>query len=449
MSVIAFPKQASAFQPEAHCIRLGETSYRKVADLAAAGVIQSKRFVIDGSKIAYQKEIIQMLQGLGAEVVLDRRIIELSARRKCAGMAASAPWASDTRGVPLSPDVFRDNHPVDIYGSIARCAVELGVSAIISPPHFLADPGFDGWQSIDHDAYLLLRHALDSAGGKSIAIDYLMAARLTDFMDEGFQSKVMPNLSDLPYDNLWVQASMSTPIGPLNARRLVRTLSRWHNIGKPIVMGYMGGLTAEALVGMNVVSGVAHGYGEQSSFTTAKWTDPPEERDKDKLGGRATRIGVFALGCTFTSAEFDVLMSARGAKTALLPNDRDALPNGLQDIQNDSRRFNVLDAQRRMTEINAVPTANRPDYFAEKRTREVVATANKAAKLNPKADVPKDKKIDIQKLRDRLVKLSSGSEKLRGIYENPATERTEQGATVRAIGDLRWSTPLNQTGTER
>ena len=39
MSVIAFPKQASVFQPVAHYIRLGETSYRKVADLAAAGVI--------------------------------------------------------------------------------------------------------------------------------------------------------------------------------------------------------------------------------------------------------------------------------------------------------------------------------------------------------------------------------------------------------------------------
>ena len=414
MSVIAFPRQASVFQPVAHYIRLGETSYRKVAGLAAAGVIQSKRFVVDGSKIAYQKEIIQMLQGLGAEVVLDPRIIELSARRKCAGLAASAPWASDTRGVPLSPDVFRDNHPVDIYGSNARCAVELGVSAVLSPPHYLADPGFDGWQSIDHDACLSLRRALDSEGGKSIAIDYLMSARLTSFMDEGFQSKVIPNLSDLPYDNLWVRASMSTPIGPLNARRLVRTLSRWHNIGRPIAMDYMGRPTAEALVGMNVVSGVAHGYGEQSSFTTAKWTDPPEKQDKDKRGGRATRIGVSALRCTFTSAEFDMLMSARGAKTALLPNDRDALPNGLQDIQNDSRRFNVLDAQRRMTEINAVPTANRPDYFADKRTREVVATANKAAKLNPKADVPKDKKIDIQKLRDRFVKLSSGSEKTQG-----------------------------------
>lgn len=449
MSVIAFPKQASVFQPAAHYIRLGETSYRKVADLAAAGVIQSKRFVVDGSKIAYQKDIIQMLQGLGAEIVLDPRIIELSARRKCAGLASTAPWASEIRGTPLSPDVFQNGHPTDIFGAIARCGVEHGVSAVLSPSHYLADPGFGGWQAIDHDACLLLRRALDAEGGQPIAIDYLMAARLTDFMDESFHSKMMPNLADLPYDNLWVRASMSSPISPLNAQRLVRTLSRWHNIGKPIVMDYMGGLAAEALVGMNVISGISHGYGEQTSFTTTKWADPPEERDKDKPGGRATRVGVSALGYTFTSAELDVLLSAHGAKSVLLPNDRKMLPNGIEDIRRDPRRFNVYDAQRRIADINAVPTASRPDYFADKRMREVVATANKAAKLNPKADIAEANNVDLTKLRARLVKFSTASEKLRGSYENLAQERTEQGATVRAIGDLRRSTPLNQTGTER
>jgi len=213
-------------------------------------------------------------------------------------------------------------------------------------------------------------------------------------------------------------------------------------------MDYMGGLSAESLAAMNVVSGVAHGFGEQTSFTTSKWAEPPEERDKDKRGGRATRIGVSSLGCTFTSAELDVLMSAHGAKSALLPNDRRVLPNGVEDIRRDPRRFNVYDAQRRMEEINAIPTANRPDHFADKRMREVVATANKAAKLNPKAEIAEAKNVDLTKLRARLVKFSTASEKLRGTYENLAQERTEQGATVRAIGDLRRSTPLNQTGTE-
>nr|WP_306264948.1 hypothetical protein [Pararhizobium sp. IMCC3301] len=449
MSVIEFPKQTSVFQNIAQYVRLGELSYRKVADLAAARVIQSRRFVVDASKIAYQKDIIQMLQGLETEIVLDPRTIELSSRRKCKGLASTAPWAPLERGSPLTPDIFRAKHPTDIYGAIARCAVQNGVSAVLSPTHFLADPGFDGWYEIDRQGCHLLRKALDDEGGKAIVIDYLIAARLADFNDEAFQAKIMPVLADLPYENLWVRSSMSSPdTGPTNAQRLVRTLARWHNMGRPIVMDYMGGLTGEALLAMNVVSGIAHGFGEQSTFTTSKWTNSPEERDKDKRGGRATRIGLTSLGRTVTTAELEVLLSAHGAKSALLPNDRSILPNGVDDLRNDPRRFNVCDAQRRIAAISGVPTVNRPDHFADKRMREVVATAKKAAKLNPKPELAADKKVDLGQLRARLVRQSNMTEKLRETYENLARERTEQVATVRAIGEIRRSTPLNRTGTE-
>lgn len=449
MNIIEFPKQTSVFQNIAHYVRLGETSYRKVAELAAAGVIKSKRFVVDGSKIKHQQGIIQMLQGLDAEIVLDPRTIELSSRRKCKGLASSAPWAPQVRGEPLSPDVFRANQGSDIYGAIARCAVQNGVSAVLSPTHYLADPSFDGWQEIDHEGCILLRRALDKEGGKSISIDYLIAARLADFNDEVFRSKIMPGLADLPYENLWVRSSMSSPdTGPTNAQRLVRTLARWHNMGTPIVMDYMGGLTGEALLAMNVVSGVAHGFGEQTNFNTTKWALPPEEHDKDKSGGRATRIGVTSIGRTFTSAEIDVLLSAHSAKSVLLPNDRFILPNGVEDLRNDPRRFNACDAERRISEVAKIPTASRPDYFADKRMREIVGTAKKASKLNPKQEIADNLKVDLVKLKSRLIKQGITTEKLRGTYENLAQKRIEQGATVRAIGDVRRSTPLNQTGTE-
>ena len=124
------------------------------------------------------------------------------------------------------------------------------------------------------------------------------------------------------------------------------------------------------------------------------------------------------------------------------------MPNGAEDIRRDPRRFNIYDAQRRVAEIDAVPTANRPDHFADKRMREVVAVANKTAKLNPKADIAEAKNVDLTKLRTRLVKFSTSSEKLRGTYENLAQERTEQGTVVRAIGDLRQHPFASETGTE-
>ena len=449
MSVVAFPKQTTVFQPIGHYVRLGEGSYRRIADLAAAGVIRSNRFVVDASKIAHLSGIILMLQGMDAEIVLDPKTVELSSLNKCKGMASGAPWASDERGKPLSPDVFTTDHPSGIFGAIARCAVEAGVNAVLSPSHYLADPKFEGWYKIDLEACQLLRTALDREGGSDIAIDFLLAARLRDLSDARFQASVMEDLPNLPIENLWVRSSMTSPDkSPTNAQRLIRTLSGWHNIGVPIVMDYMGGLTGEALLAMNVASGIAHGIGEQSSFRTSNWKDRPKERDKTKPTGRATRIGLSALGRSFTSAEIEVLLSAHGAKSVLLPNDRNTLPNGIDDLRNDPRRFNASESQRRVTAIAETPTANRPDQFADKRMREVVATAKKAAKLNPKAEVATYHKVEMEKLRARLVDHSQESEKLRGTYEEIAQDRVEQGVTVRALDAPRITRAQPGSGTE-
>ncbi len=121
----------------------------------------------------------------------------------------------------------------------------------------------------------------------------------------------------------------------------------------------------------------------------------------------------------------------------MLPTDRKILPNGIEDVRSDARRFNVLEAQRRMEEINAIPTLKRPDYFAVDRMREVAAAARKAAKLNVKESVAKEKNVDITKLRARLETIKSTTEKLTGTYESLAQERSEQGTSVRTVSGLR------------
>ncbi|MEM9938750.1 MAG: hypothetical protein AAF768_07885 [Pseudomonadota bacterium] len=450
MSIIEFPKQKSVFQPIGHYIRLGEGSYRRVADLAADGTISSKRFVVDASKIRHLRGIIQLLQGKLAEIVLDPRTVELSSRQKCGGMAAGAPWSAPDKGTPLSPDVFQADHPTDIYGAIARCAVENRVNAVLAPTHFLADPDFADWYSLDLRGCELLRYALDREGGKDIAIDYLLAARLVDFNDQKFRSRVMEDLSGLPFENLWVRSSMTSPeTSPVNSARLVRTLASWHNIGVPLIMDYMGGLTAEGLLSMNVVSGVAHGYGEQSSFNTSGWSDPPKKSDdENRQKGRATRIGVTALGRSFTKAELEVLLSAYGARTTLLPNDKKILPNGIEDVREDPRRFNAAEAQRRLAAVAQIPTTKRPNYFWEQRMREVVSTAKKAAKLNPKKELANELRVDLDKLRARLAKHKGTSDKLRGAYEEVAMERIEHGSIVRTLAEPRIRADQVETGIQ-
>ena len=452
MTIIPFPKQQTVFQPIGHYVRLGEGSFRKVADLAASGVLRGQRFVVEPGWIIRQRGLIRMLQGLGAEVVLDPRTIELSSRRNCGGRTAKVPWASTSPNEPLSPSVFDPRHQHDIYGQIARCAVQGDVDVVIAPTHFLSDPDFNGWYTVDVEGCQHLRRALDREGGLAIAIDFMVAARLQDLEDTAFQSRIMTDLANLPVDNLWVRASMSSPdSSPVNAQRLVLMLSGWHNAGLPIVMDYMAGFTGEALLAMNVVSGIAHGIGEQTTFRTTSWNEPPPPKNLEKRNGQAKRVSVTSLGVSFTAAEMDVLLSARGAKSLLLPNDRKVLPNGIEDVRKDVRAFNAAELQRRIGKIAEVPTVSRPEFFWRTRLREIVETRKKAAKLKPKAELAAEKKVDLANFARRLNDQAVMSEKLRGAYEEIAEERTTQGSVVRAIGSPRAHRPdpRSSAGTAR
>ena len=450
MSIIQFPKQKAVFQPFAHFIRLGEGSYRRVADLIAAGILTSKRVVIDASKAYHQRDSIEMLRGRETEIILDPRTIELSSRQKCGGLAASTPWASPNKGTPLGPEFFRKGHTADIYGQIAKMCVELGVDAVLAPTHFIGDPGFDGWYRINVEGCELLRKALDDSGGQNIRIDCLLAARLSDLCKPDFQRQFLTDLPSMPVDNLWLRLSMS-PIesSPTNAQRLIGTLAGWHNAGVPIIMDYVGGLAGEALLSMNVVSGIAHGFGEQTTFTTSNWNDAPKERDPEdgKKGGRAQRISVTALGRTFTVKEMEVLLSAHGARSLLLPTERHIAPNGVQDIQNDARRFNAADAEHRLREISKVPTVDRPEFFAQTRMREVASTANRVEKLNPKAEIAKANNVDLAKLQKRLADQRQKADSMRETFEDIATERKEQGCLAKEIGSVRLATQRKEART--
>jgi hypothetical protein len=117
MNVVAFPGQASLFQPIGHFVRLGEFSYGKNAELHGMGRLKGRRFVVDASRIKYQRQIIRALQGAGAEVVMDTRAAELSSRKYAGGYAKDAPWASGTG--PMTAEDFTPRNGRDVFESIA------------------------------------------------------------------------------------------------------------------------------------------------------------------------------------------------------------------------------------------------------------------------------------------------------------------------------------------
>ena len=449
MNVVAFPSQVALYQPIGHFIRLGDSGYKKNAELHAQNLLKAKRFVVNGSRISHQREDIRMLREGGAEVVLDPRTVELGSPKYCAGDAAKAPWAVED-GTILTPDLRAPGHIFDLYGRIARCAVDHQVDAVLSPSSLVTGDGFKTAFDIDRAACLAMRSALDASGGKEIAIDYLLVVCLTDLTEEKRRFELIAGLSDLPFENLWLRiATSGGTAGPLTAQRLFKVLSAIHNVGRPIILDYTGGLTGEALISMNVVSGVAHGIGERGSFNVSGWNKPPRlpDEDEERQGGRASRVDVSVFGRSFTIPEMETLLSAKGAKSLLIPTDKLTLPNGPSDLRSDVRRLNALEAEKRINVIETTPTVKRPEFFAEVRMKEAELAARKAARLRPDAKVASENKIDVVKLCARLADNAGKIGKLRDVYVAQAEERQERGDIARAVSPPRHATPYFKTGS--
>lgn len=449
MNIVAFPAQAALYQPIGHFIRLGDSGYRKNAELHAQNLLKSKRFVVNASRIAYQREDIRMLREGGAEVVLDPRTVELGSLKYCGGDAAKAPWAMED-GSLLAAELRSPNHIFDLYGRISRCAVDHQIDAVLSPSGLVTGAGFRTQFDLDRNGCLAMRAALDANGGKQIALDYLLVVRLTDLTDEKRRLELIAGLADLPFENLWLRiATSSGTAGPLTAQRLIKVLSAIHNIGKPVILDYAGGLTGEALISMNVVSGLAHGIGRHGSFDVGGWDKPPRkpEPDEERKGGQAVRVDVPVFGRSFTIPEMETLLTAKGAKALLVPTDKKILPNGPSDLRSDARRLNALEAERRISAIEDTPTVKRPEAFAEGRMKEAEQAARKAARLNPNPKVAADNKVDLDKMRARLSGNAGTIGKLRDVYAAQAQERQERGDIARSVSPPRHATPFSETGS--
>lgn len=183
-NIINFPHPNAPVQPVGHFIRLGETGYRQLANLHAAGRFPAARVVVDASRIKHQRDLVSSLRAKGAEIVLDTKVAELSALEKFAGYARHAPWSALGEGKPLKPSHFDPKASGDLFGQIARFAIEYRVDAVLAPTHFVGDANFKGWFAVDQASCRALRRALDREGGSTIGIDYLLIAPHTMLNDD-------------------------------------------------------------------------------------------------------------------------------------------------------------------------------------------------------------------------------------------------------------------------
>lgn len=389
-------------EPLAQFVRLGEVSYKRTASLFIEGHLSAKRVVIDASRLRFLRSEIKQFKEAGREIVLDTKAAELAALSKFAGIAKDAPWSQVAGGQLVTASCFLRDHPGDIIGQIARSAIEYEVDAVLSPGHFLhPEKGLD-WLNVDRRSCIELRRALDNEGGKHIAIDYLLILPHLMLNDPEMRLRIMQALSDLPFDNLWIRASgfgNDSAAQPLVA--FISSIAQLHNLGKPIITDYLGGLVGEAVMALGASSGFAHGIAECERFDARSWDKPAKKRDPEKPGGRATRISLSLINKSLTVNEYETLLSAKSAKRLLSP----AVLSGLRtpsDVINDPKILASKETTTNFEALANVPNLHRPKDFIERRVEPAVERMQQIKNLIPNPEVAKARELDVEKLMKRM-----------------------------------------------
>jgi hypothetical protein len=433
--IIVLPGAKPPASALAHFVRIGNSGHLQLEDLQAHGRFPAKRVVVDAPRLRYQARFLATLGKDGVEIVLDTKAAELAEPAKRFGYAQYAPWTPPDDRL-LGPEYF-EKGPKDIVGRIADVAIEANVNVVLAPTHFLRGGATDAWLNMDLETCARLRAELDARGGKHIAIDYSLITPHTLLRDEATRGAFAARLDNLPFEFLWIRASGFGADGtPAGARSYINALGGFHNLGRPVVADYVGGLIGLATLAFGAASGIAHGVGELERFDASGWHHPPvkdEGDDEGRRGGRINRVYVSALDRGLTAAELRALAKARGGRGLVVCQDRNCC-NHLDHMIENWRAHFLTQRSKQINRLATVPDLKREEDFLCVDVAAADQAARQIKELNPveselvprKGETPAEAKANFVK---RLNQQARREEKLRATLEN--LHETKPGGSPR------------------
>ena len=411
--------------PLGHAIRTGEAWFRKLEHLHAKGRLQADTVIVDASKARFQMEFIRALKDEGAEIILDTKAAELSEEAKFGSLLKDFPWAALKQG-RLEPRDYEAGATIDFFGNIARLAVELGVTAVLAPTHFLRQGAMSTWLPIDRRSVGLLRAALDRTGGSQVAIDYPLILPHTRIQREEEALQIMRSLRGLPIDNLYVRLSgFGADARPLAIKRTLIALQQFHALGNPIVLDYVGGLVGLSALAFGVVSGIAHGIGERERFDARSWHKPPKARDPNARFGRSIYIPVSGMDKSFRKRDLEVIANSTRGRRLVACGDRQCCPNGLSSMISNPRAHTSRQRLLAVENLFQVPDALRISHFLSQDMDGARRKASELARLR----TGKEKLDNVLRAKKETI------EQMIGMYETLAErDRPSPPAVIRRNG---------------
>jgi hypothetical protein len=404
-TVHELPSHVALRRPLGHAIRTGESSYRQLEHLYAEGRLPSETVIVDASKTRFKREFIRSLREHGSDIILDTKVAELSELGKFKGAAKGARWAPEENR-PLLISDFEPGSKIDLYGKIARHAVDLGVTAVMAPAHFLRTGANEPWLEVDRAAVLSLRTQLDREAGAAIAIDYPLILPHTRLLDPAHRLELIGTLTDLPIDNLTVRLSgFGADSGPLAVSRVLVALGDFHRLGYPIVLDHVGGLVGLSALAFGVASDIAHGIGEHDRFDARDWHKPPKDRDSESTFGRSTYIPLPGFDKSFRKADLQAIAAAAGGRRLVSCQDPTCCAHGLKSMLDNPRAHIAHQKRRAVGALYQVPDSRRIGHFLDVEMREAERKAGDLVRLNLEDDKLKTTLIAGRKRIDSMARM--------------------------------------------
>ncbi len=380
-------------QKIAHYLRIGFREHVLGDRMRAEGRFAGQGFVFDACHAETQADLIQDLRLEGRELILDTDVAEQSVPGRFSGTVANAPWAHKDR--PLEADDFQAGPNRSVLEPISRFAVSKGFHTILSPAHYLGGDQFF-WFDIDRRSCEAVRNALDREGGKRIGINYALILDNAQIKDADLVKQIVAGLKDLPIAALWLRvAGFGVDATGAGVDKMARAVLQFHQLGIPIIMDRLGGLTALALSSFGVTSGYTNGLKGKDGFQTGGWLKPRGGGG----GGNDRAVFVSGLDRRVPVKEMKALFDA-SATARTVYGCRDTGCCSSIDVM-------LREQQKSASDLSQVPEAHRPDFYLDNYLDTMRVKAERSVRLKK---APDDFLKKAEKATIRLTRMKTALE---------------------------------------
>lgn len=357
-----------------HFVRVGRSDHRRISEVIAENRLEVTGLVIDATLAADRHAaLLAEADMAGVWRVLDPRSLDLSLSSTPSESLTALPWASEA--VLAATD---SNRPtlLRLARRLVAFVIEYRLDAVLAPTHFIDIPN-SPWLRVDRSATQILREELDRAGAADVAIYYPIAVPGTLIRNPAYRAAIIAQLRDLPIDQLWVRIHpFGSTSGPMAFRGYVEACIDMHALGYPVVAEHTGA-AGLALAALGAAGGFEGGVTRGERFDTATF------RARDGSGwSMAPRVYVHDLELYLTRRQFREYSGRRRGKALLACRDMSCCPRGAEDMLARPIRHFLLQRQREIRQVSAVPESERGKNYVDEVLRPAVDRAAEAVHLD-------------------------------------------------------------------